>query len=145
MTPVDPLIAIVAVALLATFAVPIMASNQRAENEEAAKNTLRSLVAMQGRFRDQGTPDGKHRFATSFFQLATAGIFDGEAPPEGADLRRGGYQFRIGADESDHHYYATAEPERFGDTGDHSYYIDDTAKLRESPTAANGPIFKEIN
>ena len=75
LTPVDPLILLVVLALLTTFALPILASGRRAANEAAANDLLRNLPGMQGRFRDQGAPDGRHRFATSFFELAAAGLY----------------------------------------------------------------------
>jgi type II secretory pathway pseudopilin PulG len=145
MTAVDPLIAIVVLALLTTFALPIIASSRRAANEQSAQDTLRSMIGIQGRFRDTGAADGRHRFATSFFELAAAGLIDG-IQSGGTELRRDGYLFHLGTpDDPETHYFAVALPEQWGQTGDHAYYIDDTTKLRVSTSPSIGPVFPEVN
>lgn len=142
LSPLDVLIALLFVTLAATFATPSPGA-QRVENEAAAVNTMRQIQSMEKRYQQKMAEQGLSRFASSFLELAAADVFEGPVP-DGAFLTRGGYIFKIGTLDPDH-YFAIARPERFGGTGDRSYYTDETGVLRAAAGPVVGPAFPEAH
>ena len=140
-TPLDALIALILLALGVTFWLPSHWEATRRENEAAALGFTREVLQLQQTFKAQ--KGGGARFASGFFELAAAGIYQGEAP-EGGTIVRGGYIFKITPLDSEPvRWYATAVPASYGTTGDHAYYVDDTGKVRVSNGPISGPAFEE--
>ena len=140
LSPLDGLLGIVLLALLGTFIVPVVQEGTRDANAQAALALLRDIARMQGEFQKKN-PEG--RFAASLFDLAAAGIYQGEAPEAGT-VSRGGYVFAVQTLSDGAAFFATAVPVRFGDTGSVAYYVDDSGKIRVSRGPVVGPAFPEV-
>jgi hypothetical protein len=143
LTPLDYLIGVLAAALAATFFVDAP-SGQRADNEAAVLGFMRRIPTMQERFQQKTAETGLARYASSFLEMAQAGALEGPAP-DGAFLTRDGYVFKLGSLGDPDHYFAIARPERFGGTGERSFYIDDTGVVRAAPGPVVGPAFPEAH
>ncbi len=141
-TPVDLLMGLAVLALLATLLLPFVWSAQLARNEKAAIEFCREIHRIETQFKaKQAKSGGRAQFAASFFELAAAGVYTG-AQAEGGILSRQGYLFRIGTLDGGR-YFALAHPAQPGETGHRSFYVDDTGVVRESPVQVVGPGFPE--
>jgi hypothetical protein len=139
-TMLDVVIALLAIGLAASFILPSMAAAERASNEQAALAFMRQVPDLENIFRNRSEAK---RFATSFKDLAIAGLLDGP-PPEGSALTRDGYVFRLGVlGDGSERFFGLAVPERFGDTGDRSFYVDEMGVVHEGPGPIAGPAFPE--
>ena len=133
---------IVALAFAATIAYPWWQSTVRDENERGAIAYLKEIHRLEGEYKGKFI-NGQHRYAVTFFELAAAGLLEG-TPPEGGNLTRGGYVFKLGTPgDAQARYFAIAHPEQPGVSGQRSFYIDDTGTVRASPGMPVGPAFPE--
>jgi hypothetical protein len=138
---VDVLLALAVVGLVASFVAPRLAAAGRAADERAALAFTRDVLRMEKEFAAKH-PEAK-RYARSFVELAAAGFDLGPLPDAGATLARRGYEFRLGDIEGGARFFLVATPERFGETGERSFYVDDSGVVRESPGPVVGPAFPE--
>jgi hypothetical protein len=124
--------------------VPWLQNSRRAANEAAALTFLREIQRLEAAYRARPAAGREPRYATSFFELAAAGVLGGPAP-EGPFIVKDGYVFKLGTPgDPTARYFAIATPEKFGETGTRSFYTDETGTIRQSPGPAVGPAFPEV-
>lgn len=140
--PLDGVIAGLFLGLVATFILPSHWASVRAANEASAQAFTQEIARLQETFKAQ--KGGGRKFASGLFELASSGVYQGEAP-EGGILVRSGYTFRVNTlDNEGLRWYAVATPQLLHGTGDRSFYVDDTGKVRVSNGTVVGPAFPEV-
>lgn len=139
LTPLDYMAAILAIALVLSFTVPGMSAAAAARHEAKALSFVRHIQKWQTDFRAT-----HRRYAATFAELSTAGLYEGPAAA-GSTLERDGYAFRLGTlEDANLRYFVIAIPVKFGRTGAKSYYVDDTGVVRQSSGPVAGPAFPEV-
>lgn len=130
-TLVEIMIVVAIIALLAAIAIPNLLRARLSANEAAAQTGMRTIHTAAQSYRAVG-----RAFPQSLGTLSSA------IPPYidsvlGAGLKQG-YSFAIGSAATDS-FTATARPQAFGNTGERSFYVDESGVIRYTPAdrAAN--------
>lgn len=133
------------VGLLAAIALPGLIETRVGANESAAVSTLRTVHTVQGLYRN-GSPDSRSEvlpargvFASTFADLhAAAAMLDGYAKGAGP-MTKQGYVFTLRTSEDGQRYEVRAHPVRRGETGDRSFFVNETGTIRQGNSDAIGP------
>jgi type II secretory pathway pseudopilin PulG len=149
-TRLDLAVLAAVIGIIIVIAVPGVLRSRMARNEAAAMGMLRALVAAEVAYAGAC---GQNRYATSLATLATPppGSAQGFLPPglSAEAPRTRGYRYALKpalgavAGPRDCHgletasgYYASAEPERFWQTGARSFAVDTAGTIWQAPAAA---------
>ncbi|MCU0228792.1 MAG: prepilin-type N-terminal cleavage/methylation domain-containing protein [Bryobacterales bacterium] len=128
---IELLIVIAIILIIVTIAVPRLGRMRSSAQEMAAIRHIQTIhTAQAGYFSQFG------KYAESMQQLGPAA--SGKLGPDGADLlpedladgEKGGYKFQVAKGEVG--YVVTAEPTEFGNTGNRTFFSDQTMLIREN-------------
>lgn len=125
-------IAVLPVCVLAAVLLLPRKTAHHLDGAPGALSSIRALQAAQSQFHSQFG-----RYAASIDELKAAGMPLGLPPASG---------YRLALTSAANGYVIHAEPLRYGDTGDRSFYADQTMVIRQSrgpqPATANSPEVK---
>lgn len=141
-TLIELLIVMAIILVIAAIAVPQMGKQLRGANESAAIQTFRTLHQAEVQYYSQFG-----QYATSLTQLGPPA--SGAAGPAAADIipaglaqgHASGYIFAVTGTQTG--YAITALPEKYGSSGDRTFYSDQTLVVRnnysQEPANASSP------
>lgn len=132
---IELLIVIEVVMVLAAIALPGLKVSRKASYEANAVLALRQLSDAQELYRPRQMPP---TYAARFDALKEAGLVDGDlGDADGRSfVRRSGYNILITGRPDQNTYAFTAVPASQGQTGDRSFYVDQTGLIRMADDAS---------
>ena len=134
-TLIELMIVIAIIAIIAAIAIPNLLESRKASNEASAIQTMRSIASAQVLYRDRDyNKNGRNDYADGSNDLL--GLLPGAVVSNGKPYN--GYQFGLlgtseGVD-TNFEWAAICAPERFGKSGDRSFFTDETGVIRFSTT-----------
>lgn len=126
---IELLMVIEVMAVLAAMALPNIKMSRKAADEAAAVSCLRQLSDAQELYRPRQNPPG---YAPSLQRLRAAGLID-ETIANGS---KSGYDFMVNGLAGLNTYGFTATASMQGNTGDRSFYVDQTGVIRMADDAS---------
>jgi prepilin-type N-terminal cleavage/methylation domain-containing protein len=121
-TLIELMIVIAIIAIIAPIQIPDLTEARMGANESTALGALRTLSAVQARFRESDADgDGIVDYATSLAGLLRAGLIDSTL----ASGARYGYCFVLVSNNADT-WHAHANPAIPGTTGERWFFVDET-------------------
>jgi len=143
-TLIELMIVVAIIAIIAAIAIPNLLRARLASNESAAIGAMRTLASAQSTFQSSNGTDADGDGTGEFASLA---MLSNATPPYIDEVLGGntksGYRFAIttiGAVNSDEVMWeATAYPVAYNQTGNRTFYIDESGVLRGSDTGAGAP------
>jgi len=132
---IELLIVMEVIMILAGMALPGFKTSRKQGYEASAVLALRQLSDAQELYRPRQNPP---TYANKFDVLKAAGLIDGDlGTVDGKSyVRRGGYRIIMSGipDQNSYAFIATAEVQ--GNTGDRSFYVDQSGLIRMAPDAS---------
>jgi prepilin-type N-terminal cleavage/methylation domain-containing protein len=138
-TLIELMIVIAIIAIIAAIAIPNLIEARKGGNESAAIGALRTVATAQAMFRESDKEgDGKLDYAADMAELSSVNLVDdvlGLGQKQGYDFAVTGTTFT---------WNATATATDQGNSGDRSFYIDESGVIRASAGPGAGPTSTPI-
>ena len=136
-TLIELMIVIAIIAIIAAIAIPNLLDARKAANESSAIASLRAIHSAQNIYREQDKDgNGTLDYANTLVLLNDASLIDAQL----SGGTKQGYEFlQLGNFASFFTWSASCEPEEQGDSGDRSFFVNETGVLRYTIEAAAAP------
>ena len=144
-TLIELMIVVAIIAIIAAIAIPNLLRARLASNESAAIGAMRTLASAQSTFQSGSGTDADGDGTGEYASLA---LLSNATPPYIDEVLGGstksGYRFQVtttGVVDNDEVFWeATAYPVAYNQTGNRTFYVDESGVLRGSDTGAGAPV-----